>query len=110
MSATPEPSPSFTTERGYSAESSSAGVSVASAASAVSAAAAELGRSAFRRITAAGNQVKRGIAALAGFDMNSSNDGYGLEGDSLPPDLLRASEIRLHWLPASVLDQVGRSW
>jgi hypothetical protein len=80
---------------------------VASAATAVSAAAAELGRSAFRRITAAGNQVKRGIAALAGVELDSTDDGFGLEGDQLPLDLHDASERRLHWLPSAILQQVG---
>lgn len=82
-----------------------------SAASAVSIVAAGLGRSAFKRITAAGMQVKKGIANIAalasGLDADSSQDSFPPEGEPLPQDLQDASENRLHWVPLSLLDQVG---
>lgn len=81
-----------------------------SAAAAVSVAAAGIGRSAFKRITDAGNQVKKGIAniaALATGFVDTISDNFPPEGEPLPRDLQDLSENRLHWVPASVLNDVS---
>ena len=97
-------------DSGPAAPASGVVASAANAATAVSVVAAGLGRSAFKRITAAGNQVKRGIANIAamaaGLDLEASGDAFPADGEVLPPDLQEASESRLHWIPGAVLDQV----